>query len=197
MRIAELPVSVRRDIARHPDTPARALAALVAADGPDIDPDLGASWKVARHHNTPARALVRLSKCLGRRAVLCAVAVHPNTPATALDQLAKGPDPEVAMAVASNPKAPPGTLEFLALLVPEAQRLVARNPRAPAPVLARLAYVNDDWVRACVARHPRTPVRVLYDLAEDPHPDVRWAVADHPKCPDRLLRELIARRTEA
>lgn len=78
MHIAKLPVSVRRDIARHLDTPARALAALVAADGPDIDPDLGVAWKVARHHNTPARALDRLSKCLGRRAVLCAVAEHHN-----------------------------------------------------------------------------------------------------------------------
>jgi hypothetical protein len=114
-----------------------------------------------------------------------------KTPATRLLELARNTDPTVQYAVAANPKAPLGALEYLSghgkwtIL-----KAVALNPNVSLAILEKLAAHKQNTVCVAVAQSPQTPAQLLAQLALHSDSVVRRAVTENKNCTDAIYTKL-------
>lgn len=153
VRLSELAQSaceiVRRNVARHPNTPGETL--LVLLD----DQDYWVAWNLAQNKAASAELLGEL---VSRRLFLTEVAGNRNTPGRLLSQLALDPSERVRSAVAGNPVTPESVLISLAGdNAPKVRLSLARNTAVSANLLEKLALDSEDDVRRAVARNRNTP----------------------------------------
>jgi hypothetical protein len=149
--------------------------------------------------------------------ILCGVARNPGAPPAVLRRLVRLPaaarvaarhrtdltdeltdtiiglaDPESAVALARNPRAPVAVRWRLAGHRNPAVRETVAGPLLPLTLFKRLAADPDTGVRRSVAGHDRTPAEVHLRLAADPEPSVRRAVAERwQSAPEPVRRALL------
>jgi hypothetical protein len=139
----------RRWVARHPNTPADVLLAMLD------DQDCWVPWNLAQN---PAAAPELIDQLVARRSHLDMVAANRNAPGRVLTQLAGEPEMQVRAAAALNPSTPAATLAILAGDASVKVRWsLARNTSAPPEVLQGLASDKEEQVRRAVARNRNTP----------------------------------------
>jgi len=107
-----------------------------------------------------------------------AIANDESTPGFVLEWLATDNPIDILLQVATNPSAPPATLEKLAETEDEYRDVrcrVADNPNTPTSTLQKLAGDKGWWVARMVAFQPNTPISTLQKLAGHEHGEVRKA----------------------
>ncbi|MCY4371337.1 MAG: HEAT repeat domain-containing protein [bacterium] len=207
---------VRRETAKHPNTPADVVARLAQ----DPHPDVRHAAKHPNHHQTvteptrgtrneqlaaaedPATSADTLNT-LARRAswwlVRWAIARNPNTGGDTLEGLAHDRQDAVRWAASQHPNTPPDVLTQLAEDAhPDVRSGAARNPNTPADRLARLAdeetpppgQFSVPAVMLALADNPNTPADALTRLANNPETSVRQSVATNPNTPTDVLARL-------
>ena len=190
---ADEDVTVRRQVARNPHTPAEALDRL--ADDPDEAKELTETkvrWYVASNPTTSESTLTRMATASEETdlMVLAAIGRHPHAATAVLEHLATAPapgrswvDPDVRQAVASNPSTPPAILAAWENADANTGAAVAKNPATPTDVLERLSRdtSTSNRTRALVATNPSLPAAALFRLAhEDTDAWVREHAARNP-----------------
>ena len=168
----DLPLAMRRTLARHPRTSAEVLAALATDEDADV------RWVVALRSSTPAELLNDLASDKNKY-VRRAVALNLSTPAELLNKLASDKDVDVLLGVALNPRTSAEVLAVLATDEDAGVRWgVAKNPSAPAEALNMLAADKDADVRLAAFEHKSFPkqlptnkdlakaLRLLADMTE-------------------------------
>jgi uncharacterized protein (DUF2336 family) len=174
-------VSVRRGVAKNPNTPPEVLTVLARDKNADV------RRNVAENPSAPPEVLTVLSRDKVAT-VRFYVAKNPNTPPEVLTALARDEDEYVRHYVAKNRNTPPEVFTALARDKDEnVRRSVAENPSAPPEVLTALARDKVATVRFYVAQNPNTPPEVLTVLARDKNADVRRNVAENPSTPPEVL----------
>lgn len=153
----------------------------------DPPPDL----EYQRIEYAPLEKLVELAKSPSIR-MRNAVAMAKNVSQEILAELACDAHPYVLIAVASNPRTPPTSLEKLAsdqrLCV---RRKLAKNPAASEKTLAILAK-DIDFVRYAVAVNPNASPSILDSLANDPNVDICSAIVEHHNTTVATLEKMAA-----
>ena len=148
----------RRWAARHPNTPADTLMAMLD------DEDRWVPWNLAQN---PAATPELIDELVVRRCFLDKVAANRSTPGRVLTQLAGEPDFRVRAAASLNPSTPAAALRQLASDASVKVRWsVARNTAAPPEVLEELARDKDEQVRRAVARNRNTPKPLKLSLKQ-------------------------------
>jgi hypothetical protein len=153
MRLRELAKAgcevTRRWVARHPNTPADTLLAMLD------DEDCWVAWNLAQN---PAATSELLDELVSRRSFLDKVAANRVAPVRVLSQLAGHPDEVVRAAAALNPSTPATVLSQLAEDPQVMVRwCVARNTAVLPELLEKLALDKEERVRRAVARNRNTP----------------------------------------
>lgn len=139
----------RRWTARHPNTPADTLMAMLD------DEDCWVAWNLAQN---PAATPELIDELVARRHFVEQVAANRNAPGRVLTKLADEPDFRVRAAAALNPSTPAAALKKLAGDASMKVRWsLARNTAAPPEVLEKLALDKEEQVRRAVARNRNTP----------------------------------------
>ncbi|BAZ41817.1 hypothetical protein NIES4101_77850 [Calothrix sp. NIES-4101] len=199
-------------IARHPDTPAHVIEAMLKNPKTAIRKILIA---VASNINTPVHILEKLAgnkDAWVRRTVFQnpstpnpifqlfheykAAIANPQTSATKLSEIATREWEHTLIGVASHPHTPPEVLAKLATKKAwEIRAMVAKNPHVPMQVLEELAQDKRLGVRIAVAKNPQTPasllVRLLQDKKTDLRRDLRREIAKHPNITSAILELLV------
>lgn len=175
IRNARLPVTKIVALTRSDDETARCVAAENPSCPPKIlvellsDPCPGVLAAVAGNPSTPPETLQDLPILGGLNdnfAIVLAVAGNPSTPPETFVELAETGDVRVLTALAYNPSSPDFALPLAASENPEERSVAAWATGCP-DVLAKLAWDEDEDVRAAVAFNSRTPVSALAKLRWD------------------------------
>lgn len=160
---------VRRETAKHPNTPDDVVARLTR----DAHPDVRHAAKHPNHHQTVTEPTT------GTRDEQLAAAEDTATSADTLNTLARRASWWlVRWAIARNPNAGADTLEALAHDRKDALRWAAsQHPNTPPDVLTQLAEDAHPDVRSGAVRNPNIPADLLVRLTGDPDPYIRRLAA--------------------
>lgn len=145
---------IRKNIARHPNTPEGVLEAIAYSAEDELLP------LVAQHPKVSEKALSHLAK-YPYPELQSAVALHPRTPKESLRSLAKQTSLSVVSAAAKNPNTPLEVLQVLAAHEDYSVRsAVAQNPSATTEILSLL--LGDRSANYHVTQHPNRPQELCH-----------------------------------
>ncbi|PAX52803.1 HEAT repeat domain-containing protein [Brunnivagina elsteri] len=195
-------------IARHRDTPAHIIAAMLENPKTVVKKILIA---VAGNMNTPVHILEQLAgdrDAWIRRTVFQnpstpnaifqlfheyeAAIANPHTSTAKLSEMATQEWEQTLLGIASHGNTTPELLTKLATAKSwEIRAAVALNPNVSMQVLEEFILDKRLGVRSAVARNPKTPASLLVRLLQDKKTDLRREIAKHPQINSAILELLV------
>ena len=122
------------------------------------------------------------------------VAETADTSMLLYEVLARGDDPEVRSAAASNPNCTEATIQrFVVDDDPDVRTAAAANPVCTEATIQRFVVDDDPDVRTAAASNPNCTEATIQRFVVDDDPDVRTEAAANPVCGSDLLSEFVRR----
>src|SRR5579859_105455 len=177
--------SIKRQVGRHPQTPAKALRQLAAHT------DTAMRRAVASNVHTPLVEITYQLAADPATSVRNAAATHPLLTHEDLEILALDNNPSVRAVIAARHHLSPDLYRQLANDTASAVRAsLARNAQTPQETLVLLASDTEPSVRVAVASNPRLPLHAMTRLLEDDHEGVRASLAGNARLPAHFCERL-------
>ena len=159
-------LSVRRYVAKHPNTPEKILMSWAKKSFRVLHP------LIVKNINTPILVLDKLARDADpdiRLSVRIAVAENPTVPSSILENL-------------FNSYGKKYTYIYQALRV-----AIAKNHNTPAHILDNLSICN--YCSVAIAANPNTPVYILEKLAESRNRHIHMALTKNLNCPQEIFKK--------